>query len=177
MGETLAHAALLNEGYGVRFSGQDSGRGTLHRHAVLHDQNRENGIPERGFRCAARRLRQPDFEMIDSVLSEEAVLGFEYVSTSEPNQLVVWEAQLGDFANGAQVVIDQSVAAGEVKWARLRPTLLYRTAMRGRGRALGAPRAPLQLCAEYNAGFACRRRRRRSSICCGGRWCATSASP
>jgi len=121
MAETLAYATLVDQGYGVRLSGQDTGRGTFsHRHAVLHDQNREKW--DAGIWVPLQHVKegQADFEVIDSVLSEEAVLGFEYgYATSEPNKLVAWEAQFGDFANGAQVVIDQFIAAGEVKWGRV----------------------------------------------------------
>ena len=118
--DLLAYASLLKDGYSVRISGQDAGRGTFfHRHAVLHDQNRERW--DQGVHVPLQHIgpNQGDFIVIDSVLSEEAVMGFEYgYATSAPNDLVVWEAQYGDFANGAQVVIDQFIASGEVKWGR-----------------------------------------------------------
>ena len=117
MGEALAFGSLLREGFGVRLSGQDSSRGTFsHRHAVLIDQATE----ERYVPLANLSDDQATFEVVDSMLSEAAVLGFEYGYTlAEPNALVLWEAQFGDFANGAQVIIDQFVAAGEMKWLRM----------------------------------------------------------
>jgi 2-oxoglutarate dehydrogenase E1 component len=115
MGEHMAFASLVAAGYAVRLSGQDSGRGTFtHRHAVLHDQNRERW--DSGYYIPLEHVAddQGPFRVIDSVLSEEAVLGFEYgYATAEPNALVIWEAQFGDFVNGAQVVIDQFISSGE----------------------------------------------------------------
>src|SRR3954471_11648319 len=120
MGEHLAFASLVASGYAVRLSGEDSARGTFtHRHAVLHDQNRERW--DEGTYTPLQHVAhgQAPFVVIDSLLSEEAVLGFEYgYASAEPNTLVIWEAQFGDFVNGAQVVIDQFIASGEVKWGR-----------------------------------------------------------
>lgn len=127
MAEALAFATLLTEGYGVRLTGQDSGRGTFfHRHAVLHDQTRDRW--EDGIYVPLQHLSpdQARFLVVDSLLSEEAVLGFEYgYASASPLELVIWEAQYGDFANGAQVVIDQFIAAGEAKWGRLNGLVLY----------------------------------------------------
>ena len=120
MGETLAYASLVASGYPVRLSGEDSGRGTFsHRHSVLHDQNREKW--DTGTWTPLQHIAegQAPFVVIDSLLSEEAVLGFEYgYASADPDTLVLWEAQFGDFVNGAQVVIDQFIASGEVKWGR-----------------------------------------------------------
>ena len=121
MGEHMAFASLVASGYPVRLSGEDCGRGTFtHRHSVLHDQNREKWDVGTYIPLQHVAENQAPYVVIDSILSEEAVLGFEYgYASADPNTLVIWEAQFGDFANGAQVVIDQFIASGEVKWGRV----------------------------------------------------------
>lgn len=157
MAETIAYASMVTNGTGVRISGEDSGRGTFsHRHAVLHDTNRKEQQSDKGLYIPLQHMaeNQANFTVIDSILNEEAVMAYEYgYACSAPDYLTIWEAQFGDFANGAQVVIDQFISSGETKWGRLCGlTTILPHGYDGQGPEHSSARLErwLQLCSEHN---------------------------
>ena len=155
MGEHMAFASLVAAGFPVRLSGEDCGRGTFtHRHAVVHDQKRERFDEGTYIPLQNVAENQGTFTVIDSILSEEAVLAFEYgYASNDPHSLVIWEGQFGDFANGAQVVIDQFIASGEVKWGRVNGlTMMLPHGYEGQGPEHSSARVErfMQLAADVN---------------------------